>query len=162
MVLSLNKANDPLRKYKEVFISLGGMLSKVYRVEVSPEEYLTYTTEEKEKISVQAAAKKYGSMERGIKSLVFGCCLLLAISGFGQVPVLGPIIKAIDLKVQQLQNETLVLQNLQKQIENKLHAMKLAEISEWSQKQKFLFKEYYAELGQVRPALDSLFTRKKY
>jgi hypothetical protein len=86
----------------------------------------------------------------------------LAISGFGQVPVLGPIIKAIDLKVQQLQNETLVLQNLQKQIENKLHAMKLAEISEWSQKQKFLFKEYYAELGQVRPALDSLFTRKKY
>lgn len=40
LVLSVNKANDPARKYKEVFISLGGMLSKVYRTEVSPEEYL--------------------------------------------------------------------------------------------------------------------------
>jgi hypothetical protein len=36
LVLSINKANDPLKKYKEVFISLGGMLSKVYRTEVSP------------------------------------------------------------------------------------------------------------------------------
>ncbi len=40
LVLSVNKANDPTKKYKEVFISLGGMLSKVYRTEVSPEEYL--------------------------------------------------------------------------------------------------------------------------
>lgn len=40
LVLSVNKANDPARKYKEVFISLGGMLSKVYRTEVSLEEYL--------------------------------------------------------------------------------------------------------------------------
>ncbi|WP_375032621.1 TraG family conjugative transposon ATPase [Flavobacterium sp. LAR06] len=40
LVLSVNKANDPDKKYKEVFISLGGMLSKVYRTEVSLEEYL--------------------------------------------------------------------------------------------------------------------------
>ena len=46
LVLSVNKANDPLRKYKEVFISLGGTLSRVYRTEVSLEEYLAYTTEE--------------------------------------------------------------------------------------------------------------------
>jgi len=39
-VLSMNKANDPKRKYKEVFISIGGQLSKVYRTEVSLEEYL--------------------------------------------------------------------------------------------------------------------------
>src|SRR5690606_15920617 len=39
-ILSVNKANDPNLKYKEVFISLGGQLSKVYRTEVSPEEYL--------------------------------------------------------------------------------------------------------------------------
>ena len=68
-VLSLNKANDPDKKYKEVFISLGGMLSRVYRVEVSPEEYLTYTTEQIEKVRVQEAAQRYGSMEAGIKSL---------------------------------------------------------------------------------------------
>ena len=70
LVLSLNKANDSNRKYKEVFISLGGRVSKVYRVEVSPEEYYTFTTEEKEKLTVMNAAEKYGSMEPGIKSIV--------------------------------------------------------------------------------------------
>lgn len=69
LVLSINKANDPTHRYKEVFISLGGQLSKVYRTEVSLEEYLTYTTEEKEKIHVQAYAKKYGSLRRGISVL---------------------------------------------------------------------------------------------
>ena len=69
LVLSINKSNDPAKKYKEVFISLGGMLSKVYRTEVSPEEYLTYTTEEKEKIKVMDYAKKYGSVEKGIVAL---------------------------------------------------------------------------------------------
>jgi conjugation system TraG family ATPase len=70
LVLSINKANDPSKKYKEVFISLGGILSRVYRVEVSPEEYLAYTTEESEKIKVQAFANKYGSIEKGIACLV--------------------------------------------------------------------------------------------
>lgn len=69
LVLSINKANDPAKKYKEVFISLGGMLSKVYRTEVSPEEYLTYTTEEKEKIKVMEYAKRYGNVEKGITTL---------------------------------------------------------------------------------------------
>jgi type IV secretory pathway VirB4 component len=69
MVLSLNKANDPALRYKEVFISLGGRISKVYRVEVSPEEYFAYTTEEKEKIRVNEAASRSGSMEAGIKFL---------------------------------------------------------------------------------------------
>jgi conjugation system TraG family ATPase len=70
LVLSINKSNDPARKYKEVFISLGGMLSKVYRTEVSPEEYLAYTTEEKEKMKVQQAEAKFGGdIEKGIQSL---------------------------------------------------------------------------------------------
>ena len=69
LVLSVNKANEPGRKYKEVFISLGGVLSKVYRTEVSPEEYLAYTTEEKEKVKVQEYTKKYGSIERAISIL---------------------------------------------------------------------------------------------
>jgi len=70
LILSVNKDNDPTKKYKEVFISLGGMLSRVYRTEVSMEEYLTYTTEESEKVKVQSYAKKYGSMKRGIAALV--------------------------------------------------------------------------------------------
>ncbi|MBC5862868.1 TraG family conjugative transposon ATPase [Flavobacterium turcicum] len=70
MVLSVNKANDPDKKYKEVFISLGGMLSKVYRTEVSLEEYLAYTTEETEKVKVQAYAKKFdGDIKKGIAAL---------------------------------------------------------------------------------------------
>jgi len=70
LVLSINKANDPSRKYKEVFISLGGMLSKVYATEVSLEEYLAYTTEESEKIKVQSYARKWnGDIKKGIAEL---------------------------------------------------------------------------------------------
>ena len=71
LVLSVNKANDPSKKYKEVFISLGGMLSKVYRTEVSPEEYLAYTTEEKEKLQVaEWTLKMGGDIQKGIAALV--------------------------------------------------------------------------------------------
>lgn len=68
-ILSMNKANDPKRRYKEVFISLGGQYSKVYRTEVSVEEYLAYTTEESEKVKVQQYAEKYGSIQKGIAVL---------------------------------------------------------------------------------------------
>lgn len=67
MVLSVNKANDPTKKYKEVFISLGGVYSKVYRTEVSVEEYLTYTTEQSEKVKVMEYAERYGGdIRKGI------------------------------------------------------------------------------------------------
>lgn len=70
LVLSINKGNDPKRKYKEVFISLGGMLSRVYATEVSLEEYLAYTTEESEKMKVQAYTKKWGGdIRKGIAEL---------------------------------------------------------------------------------------------
>jgi conjugation system TraG family ATPase len=68
LVLSLNKANDPDLNYKEVYIGLGSE-SKVYRTEVSLEEYLTYTTEEREKVKIMEYAKKYGSLRRGIQAL---------------------------------------------------------------------------------------------
>jgi conjugation system TraG family ATPase len=69
LILSVNKANDPSKKYKEVFISLGGMLSKVYRTEVSVEEYLAYTTEETEKVKVMMYAQKFGNLQKGITAL---------------------------------------------------------------------------------------------
>ncbi len=69
-VLSINKANDPKQNYKEVFISLGGQESKVYRTEVSPEEYLTYTTEQKEKLKVEEYSKKFGSIQKGIEAII--------------------------------------------------------------------------------------------
>lgn len=70
LVLSINKANDSSRRYKEVFISLGGRLSKVYATEVSLEEYLAYTTEESEKIKVQLYAARFGGdIRKGIAAL---------------------------------------------------------------------------------------------
>jgi len=70
LVLSINKANDPAKKYKEVFISLGGISSRVYRTEVSLEEYLAYTTEETEKMKVQEYARKFGGdIQKGIAAL---------------------------------------------------------------------------------------------
>ncbi|RYY71548.1 MAG: TraG family conjugative transposon ATPase [Chitinophagaceae bacterium] len=70
MVLSINKANDPSKKYKEVFISLGGMLSKVYRTEVSLEEYLAYTTEETEKVALMKWTEKFGGdMQKGLAAM---------------------------------------------------------------------------------------------
>lgn len=69
-VLSVNMANDSHRKYKEVFISLGSIQSAVYATEVSIAEYLTYTTEEQEKLEVQQRAEKLdGNIELAIKQL---------------------------------------------------------------------------------------------
>jgi hypothetical protein len=45
------------------------MLSKVYRTEVSLEEYLAYTTEETEKVKVAQYTHRYGSVEKGIAAL---------------------------------------------------------------------------------------------
>lgn len=70
LVLSVNKANDPSKKYKEVFISLGGMLSKVYRTEVSLEEYLAYTTEQSEKVKLAEHAERFGgNIQKGIVAM---------------------------------------------------------------------------------------------
>jgi conjugation system TraG family ATPase len=69
-VLSVNKANDPARRYRELYIELGNAVMKVYRYEPSPEEYYAYTTEQKEKVLVQQYAQKYGSIQKGIAALV--------------------------------------------------------------------------------------------
>lgn len=69
-ILSINMANNPSRLYKEVWIGLGGTQSAVYATEVSTEEYLTFTTEETEKIEVLALAEKLGGdIEAAIKQL---------------------------------------------------------------------------------------------
>lgn len=60
------------------------------------------------------------------------------------------VIKAIDLRIQKLQNKTIWLQNAQKQVENLLSKLKLDEISDWTQKQKDLYKGYYEELAKVK------------
>ena len=69
-ILSINLSNDPERRYKEVWIGLGGVQSAVYATETSVEEYLTYTTEESEKMKVMELAEKFGGdIESAIRQL---------------------------------------------------------------------------------------------
>ncbi|MDH6310010.1 conjugation system TraG family ATPase [Dysgonomonas sp. PFB1-18] len=69
-ILSINMSNNPSRLYKEVWIGLGSAQSAVYATEVSKSEYLTYTTEETEKLEVMRLAEKLGGdMEQAIKQL---------------------------------------------------------------------------------------------
>ena len=69
-ILSINQSNDATRSYKEVWIGLGGVQSAVYATEVSKAEYLTYTTEETEKMRVLARAKQLGgNMELAVRLL---------------------------------------------------------------------------------------------
>lgn len=70
LILSVNRANQRGRTYKEVFINLGGTVSKVYRTEVSLAEYLTYTTEQSEKVRLQGYLKRSkGDWRRAIKAM---------------------------------------------------------------------------------------------
>lgn len=63
------------------------------------------------------------------------------------------VIKAVDLKVQRLQNETLWLQNAQKAMENQLSKLKLTEISSWTERQKELYSKYYTDLWKVKATI---------
>lgn len=63
------------------------------------------------------------------------------------------VIKAVDLKVQRLQNETIWLQNAQKVLENQLSKLKLTEIADWTQKQREQYGKYYEELWRVKSVI---------
>ena len=69
-ILSINMSNNPSRRYKEVWIGLGGIQSAVYATEVSLEEYYCYTTEETEKLELFRLTDKLGgNIELAIKQL---------------------------------------------------------------------------------------------
>ncbi|WP_433863898.1 TraG family conjugative transposon ATPase [Sphingobacterium thalpophilum] len=69
LVLSINRANEKNRNYREVYIELGNQLMKVYRYEPSPQEYFAYTTEQPEKMKLQSYIEKYGSIEKALRVL---------------------------------------------------------------------------------------------
>jgi hypothetical protein len=64
------------------------------------------------------------------------------------------VIMAVDLEIQRLQNQTIWLQNAQREMENVLSQTKLTEISDWVQKQKDLYGNYFNELWQVKDAIE--------
>lgn len=63
------------------------------------------------------------------------------------------VVKAVDLKIQRMQNETIWLQNAQKVMENQLSKLKLTEISNWTERQKELYSKYYTDLWKVKSAI---------
>lgn len=65
------------------------------------------------------------------------------------------VIKAVDLKIQRLQNKTIWLQNAEKTLENQMSKLKLNEISDWALKQKQLYANYFDELWKVKNALST-------
>jgi hypothetical protein len=89
--------------------------------------------------------------------LVLTICLTPTLQSYAQMPIVDiikagvkKVIKAIDLKIQRLQNKTIWLQNAQKVLENKMSELKLTEISDWAGKQKELYRSYFDELQQVK------------
>jgi hypothetical protein len=63
------------------------------------------------------------------------------------------VIRAIDLKIQRLQNETIWLQNAAKTVENAMSKLRLDEISDWVEKQRKLYAGYFDELWQIKTAI---------
>ncbi|HSZ34312.1 MAG TPA: hypothetical protein VK772_13435 [Puia sp.] len=64
--------------------------------------------------------------------------------------IIKAVINAADLVIQQVQNETIVLQNAEKEITNVMSELDLDDITSWVQKQKDLYQEYYNELATVK------------
>ncbi|MDQ3843050.1 MAG: conjugal transfer protein TraI [Bacteroidota bacterium] len=60
------------------------------------------------------------------------------------------VIQAVDLRIQRLQNRTIWLQNAQKTLENTMSQLKLNEITDWIEKQRSLYKDYFDELWKVK------------
>jgi hypothetical protein len=98
--------------------------------------------------------------------IIIGIVLSISIAPVqhtnAQIPILEiikaavkKVIKAVDLKIQRLQNKTIWLQNAQKTLENKMSKLKLTEISDWSKKQKELYAKYFDELWKVKNAISS-------
>jgi hypothetical protein len=101
--------------------------------------------------------------------LIAGLILLFNVAPMQQVEAQIPIleiikagvkkvIKAIDLKIQRLQNKTIWLQNAQKTLENEMSKLKLQEIGDWADKQKQLYAKYFDELSKVKSAISTYHT----
>jgi hypothetical protein len=93
---------------------------------------------------------------------LYGLALLLflGVGAHAQIPILDivseaaeKVVMAIDLHVQQLETETLGLQEAQKEVENELVGSELTDIAGWLQDQKDLYAGYYQELWQVKQAI---------
>lgn len=86
--------------------------------------------------------------------------IILSINSNAQIPIaeiikqaITKVIVAVDLKIQRLQNKTIWLQNAQKTLENEMSKLKLSEITDWVEKQRKLYDDYFQELWKVKTVL---------
>ena len=173
-ILSINKGHSPGSRYKDLWIGLGATHSKVYRLEVSPEEYFLYTSDQQEKVMVREYSRRWGGIQEGIRRLVADLkggtlksgqilvtVLLVLLPGWApaQDPVsiisegITKVIKAVDLHIQRIQTETIWLEEAQKVVENAMSQLDLDDIQEWVEEQKDLYGEYFQELKEVKTVI---------
>ena len=69
-ILSINRGHDLGRPYKDLWIGLGPIHSHVYRLEVSPEEYWVYTSDQAEKVRLEEYVRKYGGIQAAVNAIV--------------------------------------------------------------------------------------------
>ncbi|MBT2561297.1 conjugal transfer protein TraI [Pedobacter sp. ISL-68] len=93
-------------------------------------------------------------------ALVFVSLLVSSTGSHAQIPIIDAakaaikkVIKAIDLKIQRQQNKVIWLQNAQKTLENAMSKARLEDISDWTQKQRDIYKNYFEELSKVKTVI---------
>src|SRR5580698_9919622 len=67
--------------------------------------------------------------------------------------IISKAVRAADLVVQQLQTETIVLQEAEQELQNVLSETRLDEIANWVDDQRALYAEYFQELKDVKAAV---------
>ena len=97
------------------------------------------------------------------KSIVVLLALIFSIgvqNADAQIPgvslvtgIIKKVIIAIDLKVQELQNKTIALQNAEQGVINHLSLSQLSDISGWLNKEQNLYRDYYKELASVKAVI---------
>lgn len=102
--------------------------------------------------------KKY-SLKTTVALMVL-CFSIISQKTNAQVPgvslitgIIKKVIVAIDLKVQELQNRTIALQNAEQDIINHLSFGQLSDISGWLDKERNLYQDYYKELASVKAVI---------
>jgi conjugation system TraG family ATPase len=175
MVLSLNRVQQPGVSGKEFFVMQGNGHSRVYRLELSMEELMLFTSDEPQRIKIEEYTSKHHGLWEGIKALAadvrsgavkWVVIAFLAMGGMllpnggakAQIidiadEIIKEALETADLKIQRLQTQTLLLQNAEKALENTMAGDLLDDITGWVQQQDQLFAEYYGELWQVKAAL---------
>lgn len=88
--------------------------------------------------------------------LTFGCSLLQAQTIDPVSLVIARVIRALDLQVQKLQNQTIWLQHAQQVATHELSKFKLDQIAGWQNRQKELYASYFRELKTAKPVLNNL------